>query len=73
MDALFDRIFFLGFLLVFFLTIVWGGYVADGRSKCLLHGYPIGRVSIYPIARYCVKRIDQTDVVVPLESLEPKP
>jgi len=37
-------------------------------SKCLQHGYPEGQIE-YNLTAYCVKRVNQTDVVVPLKDL----
>lgn len=38
------------------------------QSKCLSLGYPRSDVD-YILTRYCIKRVDQTDVVVPLSKL----
>lgn len=48
---------------------VVGGYAKiHANSACLSHGYADVKGSIL-IGFYCIKRVDQTDVVVPLESL----
>lgn len=36
------------------------------KSVCLQRGYPGSSVT-WNFHRYCIKRVDQTDVVVPLE------
>jgi hypothetical protein len=38
---------------------------ATAHIECLRLGYPSHRVTLL-MERYCVKRVDQTDVVVPL-------
>lgn len=48
-----------------------GAYaVAAGTSKaeCLSYGYSRAEVDMYLVS-YCVRRLDQTDVVVPLEKV----
>ena len=35
------------------------------QEVCLAHGYPNGRID-YKLNAYCVKRVNQTDFVVPL-------
>lgn len=36
------------------------------KSVCLSHGYPGHKVDYATWTAYCIKRMDQTDVVVPL-------
>jgi hypothetical protein len=49
--------------------VVYGGLMAicqvTTERACLRSGYPGAKVS-FVLERYCVKRVDQTDVVVPL-------
>jgi hypothetical protein len=44
--------------------------VADVRADaaCLRAGYPSARID-WSLNAYCVKRVDQTDVVVPLSTV----
>jgi hypothetical protein len=44
--------------------------VADARADaaCLRAGYPSARID-WSLNAYCVKRVDQTDVVVPLSTV----
>lgn len=39
-----------------------------GFSRCLANGYPDARQD-FMLRVYCVKRVDQTDVVVPLSEV----
>jgi len=48
--------------------LVMLGVAAVTQSACLSHGYPHGAVTV-TFERYCSKRIDQTDVVVPLSEV----
>jgi hypothetical protein len=57
-------------LIAVVLLIVGGGCYASVRGlqlegECLAAGYPEYRVTFN--GTYCVKRVDQTDVVVPIE------
>lgn len=49
------------------------GLIAISRQEmaCQRHGYPEAKV--WPSVTYCVKRVEQTDVVVRLDSLEATP
>lgn len=38
----------------------------SAKSACLEAGYPGAKID-YKWNRYCIKRVEQTDVVVPLE------
>jgi hypothetical protein len=48
------------------VAIVAGGARVLTISACLHAGYPDGKVT-WNLERFCVKRVDQTDVVVPLD------
>ena len=61
MDALIG---YSGVIAIFLLCVYFGTTIATERA-CLRAGYPDYRVS-FPLERYCVKRVDQSDVVVPL-------
>ncbi len=52
-----------------FALLVWSINVgSEGRRFCLSHGYP--EAVVYKNGSgYCIKRVDQTDVVTPFESL----
>lgn len=39
------------------------------EMKCLSHGYPGSRIT-FLFEKYCVKRNEATDIVVPLEKIE---
>lgn len=45
---------------------IYGISQARTASACLASGYPTAAVS-YTFDRYCIKRVDQTDVVVPFD------
>lgn len=46
--------------------VTFGVVQASTLKQCLALGYPSARID-YMLTQYCVKRVDQTDVVVPLE------
>lgn len=46
---------------------ILGGITGD---RCAKVGYPRATVTI-TLKRYCIKRVDQTDVVVPLSEVDP--
>lgn len=41
----------------------------DGLNFCLAHGYPEYSSVNYLSPQYCIKRVNQTDVVTPFEEL----
>lgn len=52
--------------------LLMGGYFIRSytlQATCLRAGYPDTRMTL--TARYCVKRMDQTDVVIPVEQVRP--
>lgn len=57
-------------LIVIAIVLVLGVGVMAGytQSACLGKGYPKGMID-WTLTSYCIKRVDQTDVVVPLKSL----
>lgn len=57
---------FAGIVTILTLAVVlaWGGVQMVTESQCLAAGYPSAKVS-WAFDRYCIKRVDQTDVVVP--------
>ena len=67
-----DREYGIGGLVVFasivaFFALVVVTFVVETRAsaRCLAAGYPESKTTV-GFASYCVKRVDQTDVVVPL-------
>jgi hypothetical protein len=48
--------------------VVLGVVTARTEAACLRAGYPSATVDVF-LNRYCVKRVDQTDVVVPLSDV----
>lgn len=56
-----------GATLLFALLIAGGVQNFRMESRCLARGYPEMHVSV--TTYYCVKRVNQSDVVVPLDSL----
>ena len=42
---------------------------ASAQAKCLAAGWPSAKVD-YALTKYCVRRVDQTDVVVPLRDIK---
>lgn len=53
------------FFAIIFLAI---GAKMSASAECLAAGYPRAKIN-YTLTRYCIKRVDQTDVVVPLADL----
>lgn len=51
------------------VSLFYGGIRSGTHRRCLAAGYPKGEVS-YTLDRYCIRRVDQTDVVVPLAKAE---
>jgi hypothetical protein len=47
---------------------VYGVTEARARVDCLAYGYPAVKVDM-ALRAYCVRRVDQTDVVVPLDKV----
>lgn len=58
-----------GFLLFLAWTFAGVGGLFYADSHCLRHGYPQSSLT-FTFHAYCIKRVNQTDVVVPLDSLE---
>lgn len=58
----------LGICAFAFIAFVFSALSAE--KKCLVAGYPETQVD-YTLEFYCVKRINQTDVVVPLRKAAP--
>jgi len=48
---------------------VLGGQLLYTKSKCLKAGYPSTTIDVF-LNFYCIKRQDQTDVVVPAKELK---
>lgn len=60
---------FLGLAVVLVLWAMGGAFrAAQVGSECLRLGYPHGEISLSFVSAYCIKRVDQTDVVVSLDS-----
>lgn len=53
------------FAVSFAVALVRAPIEANLQATCLERGYPSSRMA-WDFSRYCVKRLDQTDVVVPL-------
>jgi hypothetical protein len=51
------------------VTMVYEGAEAALENQCAAAGYPSSKVT-WTFDRYCIKRVDQTDVVVPLGEVE---
>lgn len=47
------------------VMLVVGWVNLQTQRRCLAAGYPAYRVTPLFLERYCVKRVDQTDVVIP--------
>lgn len=60
---------FIGFAVsAFVFVMVMGVYESICRRKCLEFGYPSVNLSFF--TPYCIKRVDQSDVVAKLSDLE---
>ncbi len=57
-----------GFVALFGPLTVFLVAQARTESACLRAGYPSASVDVF-LNRYCVKRVDQTDIVVPLSDV----
>lgn len=56
------------------VVIIFGVYclkVILTQSECLSHGYKESKVDMF-FNPYCIKRVDQTDVVLPLDDIRKK-
>jgi len=64
---------FIGFmaaiLTLFVAALIVVVVVAGGaKQQCLASGWPRAEID-YTLTQYCIKRVDQTDVVVPLRDI----
>jgi len=50
------------------LMLTYLGSWAKAERKCLAAGYKSGKIDVL-LTGYCIKRVDQTDVVVPLKKI----
>lgn len=57
------------FGLIFAWLVVMGIASANLAARCMALGYPNSSITT-GFNRYCIKRVDQTDVVAPIEKLE---
>lgn len=51
------------------IVFVYIPVTVSASSDCLFYGYPNSRVTM-TLTRYCMKRVDETDVVTPLSELQ---
>jgi hypothetical protein len=49
-------------------TSIYMGFQVYTQRQCLAKGWPAAKVTIL-LEPYCVKRVDQTDVVLPLAQI----
>lgn len=56
----------MGLVLVYVIAIATATGILG--AECLRHGYPRAEVT-WNFEQYCTKRVDQTDVVVPIEAV----
>jgi hypothetical protein len=63
---------FIGVILVLMVAvlIVVGVTLGGAKQQCLAAGWPRAEMD-YTLTQYCIKRVDQTDVVVPLSKITP--
>ncbi len=62
--------FLLFFVLMVIIGVVGGAKHEAAEQQCLEKGYREARTMLAGFGKaYCMKRVDQTDVVVPLDSL----
>ena len=54
--------------LMIFVTVLWGIRSYRAERDCLAHGYPDSKITMSQV--YCIKRVNQTDEVVPLSRLK---
>ena len=70
-DGLFAVLFFSAIVIVPIWAILGGIRNMKADTECLAAGYPQSKVISAGLGpAYCIKRIDQTDVVVPLSEVE---
>lgn len=59
-------------VVLFIAVLIWFAVLcAATERRCLAAGYPHSNVTPW-IERYCIKRVNQTDVVLPLTEAERK-
>ena len=57
-------------ILAIFFAIGFGNFAQYRAERaCLRHGFPAANGGAYGTTAYCVKRVNQTDSVVPLKEL----
>ena len=56
-------------LVLFVAGLVKGVWMARAGAFCFSKGYPSAQVSYINMQSYCIKRVDQTDVVIPTNEL----
>lgn len=57
------------YILIIAVTLIWGGLQLYAENICNQSGYPNAKVT-WTLSLYCVKRVDQTDTVVPLAEVK---
>ena len=70
-DVLDVFIWIIGTIIIGFVVFVavYGTVNISSEKACLALGWPSTKVDV-SLNAYCVKRVDQTDIVVPLRELE---
>jgi hypothetical protein len=58
-----------GAVLFFSALIFYTVQDAKTAAFCLKHGYPSSNMT-FGLDKYCIKRVDQTDVVVPIDEVQ---
>lgn len=61
--------------IVLLVLVICGGlsgaaYQSWGNGKCYENGYPEFKWSFFGGKGYCIKRVDQTDIVTPIGDLK---
>lgn len=66
-----NRMVLAAFVVITIAVILVLGIFAATNSACLRLGYAHARID-WTLSRYCVTRVNQTDIVVPLSEARPR-
>lgn len=67
-DRLFPIVFISSLVVICYLIVYSMAVFGNAKEICLKNGYP-NVTTTYSSEAYCIKRLDQTDIVVPVSEL----
>jgi len=70
-DDLVMSVFVVGVLAAVIVAGMFGVAQWSASNACTRAGYPQSRVLVPSFTAYCIKRVNQTDTVVPLSQVHP--